>query len=75
MEMENRLSGLGSAVEDDPIIGFWSGVSSDNLGDDKEHLFQNGTVFLRNRGKRWYVLFGNDENMNRCLGVNIVKGN
>lgn len=73
VEVIDGLAAVGTVVNHDAIAVFESDLGGDSLG-GQEQMSEEGMVLGFGVGKLGNQLFGNNEDMNWSLGVNIFEG-
>lgn len=73
MEMVDRLSPVFAGVDDDTISAIQLSLARNVCGDSHQ-MTKQGCVFGNGLCLRGDVLFGNDEEMGRCLRIDVGKG-
>lgn len=72
MQVEHRLTGSRTGVDDDTVVG-QAGLCS-NLGDEVEHALVLVGGVLGDFVEARDVVLGNDEQMNGSLRVDVADG-
>ena len=73
--MEDLLPGVGSSVENDPVAGLGdASLGSDPRGGEDE-VSHELPVLGRQGVVRGDVLEGHEEQVHRCLGIDVLEGN
>ena len=73
VQVLDTLARVLAHIGDDAVAAVAAKVRA-QLCDGGKDVAQQGPVLLGQRGSRGDVLFGDDEEMDRGLGVDVVKG-
>jgi hypothetical protein len=73
VEVEDRLSGVRPGVDDGAVSGLVRALLLRNLARHESQVPNSLLIFLRHGVDRLNVFLGNDENMDRRLGIHIFE--
>lgn len=73
MKVGHRLLGIPTNIGNDPIAVF---VETFVIGQDRydlQNMSQNPLIRLSDICDGWDVMFGDNEKMNGCLGIDVIE--
>ena len=73
MDVENGLPGIGSGVKYQPVTTFIDPEFFSQQPGGVKQLAKDRRILGRHFVERAEMFFGDDQDMNRCDGVNILK--